>query len=95
MGNGSSLTAALIRRGTVAPEAAARLEERTNGSARALRQLLIEEGLLSEAGLAEVLAEQEGVPSISIAWTSMRSRPSPSNGCGSMGLCRWKSVTAS
>jgi type IV pilus assembly protein PilB len=62
MGNGSSLTAALIRRGTVAPEAAARLEERTNGSARALRQLLIEEGLLSEAGLAEVLAEQEGVP---------------------------------
>ena len=58
----NSLTAALIRRGAMAPDEAARLHERTQGSAQQLRKILLEEGLLSESGLAEVLAEQHGLP---------------------------------
>ncbi|MEQ1793152.1 MAG: GspE/PulE family protein [Nitrospira sp.] len=41
---------------------AARLHERTQGSAIKIQKLLLEEGLLSESGLAEVLAEQHAAP---------------------------------
>ena len=57
-----SLTTVLISRGILAPDEAARLHERTQGSAQQLRKILLEEGLLSESGLAEVLAEQQGLP---------------------------------
>jgi type IV pilus assembly protein PilB len=46
----------------LASEDAARLQERTSGSALQLRKIFLEEGLLSEAGLAEVLAEQAALP---------------------------------
>ena len=62
MASQNSLTAVLIGRGALAPDDAARLEARTQGSVRAMRQMLVEEGLLSEAGLAEALSEQYEVP---------------------------------
>ncbi len=62
MTSSDRLTTVLVSRGTLAHDDAARLHERTGGSVQQLGKLLLEEGLLSESGLAEVLAEQQGLP---------------------------------
>lgn len=52
----------LLRRGVITPDQVADLCRRAQGSARVLSRLIVEEKLLSEPGLAEVLAEQAGLP---------------------------------
>ena len=57
-----SLTTILIRRGIVTPDQIGDLCQRAPGGTRVLARVIVEEGLLSESSLAEVLAEQGGVP---------------------------------
>ncbi len=57
-----SLTAILRRRGVVTLDQADALDQQAQGSARVLARLIVDEGLLSESGLAEVLAERAGLP---------------------------------
>lgn len=57
-----SLADILLRRGAITPDQVDDLCHRASGSARVLSRLIVEEGLLSESGLAEVLAEQAGLP---------------------------------
>ena len=57
-----SLTDRLRRRGIITTDQADALAQRTAGSPRTLARLVVDEGLLSECRLAQVLAEQAGVP---------------------------------
>jgi type IV pilus assembly protein PilB len=57
-----SLTTILIRRGIITSDQAEALSQRAAGSPRTLARLIVDEGLLSECDLAQVLAEQAGVP---------------------------------
>lgn len=57
-----SLTTILIRRGIITSDQAEALAQRAAGSPRTLVRLIVDEGLLSECDLAQVLAEQAGVP---------------------------------
>lgn len=57
-----SLTGILLRRRVIHPDQVDELHRRAQESARTLTQLLVEEERLTESGLAEVLAEQAGVP---------------------------------
>lgn len=57
-----SLTDILRRRGVIRPDQADALDQQAQGSARALARLILDEGLLSDSGLAEVLAERAGLP---------------------------------
>lgn len=57
-----SLADILLRRGAITPDQVDDLCHRASGSTRVLSRLIVEERLLSESGLAEVLAEQAGLP---------------------------------
>jgi type IV pilus assembly protein PilB len=57
-----SLTTILIRRGIITSDQAEALAQRAAGSPCTLARLIVDEGLLSECDLAQVLAEQAGVP---------------------------------
>lgn len=58
----ASVPEILQRRGLLTTEQLDQLHHETQGSTRALLRRLVEEGRLSESGLAEVLAEQAAVP---------------------------------
>ena len=57
-----SLADILLRRGVITPDQVDDLCQRSPGGTRILARLIVEEGLLSESGLAELLAEQAGLP---------------------------------
>jgi type IV pilus assembly protein PilB len=56
------LVGILLRRKVLTRDQADDLSQRAQGIPRNLARLIVDEGLLSEAGLAEVLAEQSGLP---------------------------------
>ena len=57
-----ALTDILLRRRVIHPDQVDELRQRAQESARTLTQLLLDEERLTESNLAEVLAEQAGVP---------------------------------
>ncbi len=57
-----SLADILLRRGVITPDQVDDLCQRSPGGTRVLARLIVDEGLLSESGLAELLAEQAGLP---------------------------------